>query len=117
MDIGKKIKLLRISNKLTQEELSEKVNVSVVSVRCWEAGSKLPSLKALVSLSTAFGISSDELIGLNTPPYQNEALDISDREAVLIMDFRNLDDYGKKAVESVCAIEKERLTSVNCRKT
>ena len=34
LDIGKKIKLLRISHDFTQEELSEKVDVSVTSVRC-----------------------------------------------------------------------------------
>lgn len=117
MDIGKKIKLLRISNKLTQEELSEKVDVSTTSVRHWEYGIKLPSANALGALSKVLNTSVDELLGLTYSNYHNESLDISDHEAALIRDYRSLDKYGKEAVEKICAIEKERLTSVNCRKT
>ena len=111
LDIGKKIKLLRISHNMTQEELSEKVDVSVTSVRCWEYGSKLPSANALGALSKVFNTSTDELLGLTYYKYHNESLDISDHEAALIRDYRSLDKYGKEAVDKICSIEKERVTS------
>lgn len=111
LDIGKKIKLLRISHDFTQEELSEKVDVSVTSVRCWEYGSKLPSANALAALSKVFNTSTDELLGLTFSDYRNESLDISDHEAAFIRDYRSLDKYGKEAVEKICAIEKERVKS------
>lgn len=113
LDIGKKIKLLRVSHNLTQEELSEKVDVSVTSVRHWEYGTKLPSANALGALSKVFNTSVDELLGLTYSNYHNESLDISDHEAALIRDYRSLDKYGKEAVEKICAIEKERVTSNN----
>lgn len=94
---------------MTQEELSEKVDVSVTSVRCWEYGSKLPSANALGALSKVFDISTDELLGLSHSNYHNEALDISSREAALIRDYRSLDSYGKEAVEKICSVEVNRI--------
>ncbi|HEM2695189.1 helix-turn-helix transcriptional regulator [Streptococcus agalactiae] len=47
MDIGKKIKQIRKSMFLTQEEFAEKLNVSFCTVNRWENNKAIPNLNAL----------------------------------------------------------------------
>lgn len=110
MDIGKNIRFLRISKELTQEELSSLLDVSVATIRFWEAGTKLPSLKAIISLCEVFKISSDNLIGIKQNTNNNILQTLDDQEVSLLRDYRTLDDFGREAVNSICSIEKKRIT-------
>lgn len=56
-----KIVLLRQKNKLTQEELAEKLDISRQSVQKWENGLSYPSIDKLISLSKIFNVSIDYL--------------------------------------------------------
>ena len=57
-----KIKRLRETHNLTQEELAKKVMVSRTAVSKWETGKGYPSLDTLKEISLLFDISIDELI-------------------------------------------------------
>ncbi len=57
-----KIKKLRETHNLTQEELAKKVTVSRTAVSKWETGKGYPSLDTLKEISLLFDISIDELI-------------------------------------------------------
>ena len=57
-----KIKKLRETHNLTQEELAKKVMVSRTAVSKWETGKGYPSLDTLKEISLLFDISIDELI-------------------------------------------------------
>lgn len=57
-----KIKRLRETHNLTQEELAKKVTVSRTAVSKWETGKGYPSLDTLKEISLLFDISIDELI-------------------------------------------------------
>ena len=48
---GNLLKELRKENKLTQEQLAEKLNVSGRTVSRWETGSNLPDLDILIELA------------------------------------------------------------------
>lgn len=61
--IGKKIKQLRIENKISQKELIEVLNISQASLSAYENGNKLPSLEVLIKISNFFKISLDWLCG------------------------------------------------------
>ncbi len=110
MDLCNRIRFLRIKNNLTQKELSEKLGVSVVSISCWENGSKFPSLNALISIAKTFNVSTDYLLGVSFEPERDELL-LSSNERRLLSNYRVLDKYGKRAVDTLCTIEKRRVNS------
>ena len=103
-----KIKLLRVQKEMTQYDVGRQVGVSAVSVGCWENGTKKPSISAIVSLAKIFSVSTDYLLGVSSDVKQDQQL-ISQREHLLLSNYRYLDYYGKKAVDAVCMAEKHRV--------
>ena len=59
--IGRKIRNLRKSKALTQEELAEKLSVSSQAVSKWETGSSSPDISMIPIIARFFNISIDEL--------------------------------------------------------
>ncbi len=62
MNIGEKIKNLRKSNNMSQEELAEKLCVSRQSISQWEQNSTQPTLDNLIAISKLFNVSLDEIV-------------------------------------------------------
>lgn len=62
MSLASNIVKYRKKNHLSQEELSQSLNISRQSVSKWENGDNLPSIDNLISLSGLLDISLDELI-------------------------------------------------------
>lgn len=62
MNIGDKIKELRINNGLTQEQLAEKLFVTRNAIFKWETNKGLPNVESLKMLSEVFNVSIDDLI-------------------------------------------------------
>lgn len=62
MDISDRIKIARIRCGLTQELLTEKINVSGSTVARWEQGKSEPRAAELAALSDVLGVSTDYLI-------------------------------------------------------
>ena len=60
--IGNFIAELRKKQKLTQEQLGEKLGVTNKTVSRWETGTYLPSAEALLAMSELFGVSINELL-------------------------------------------------------
>lgn len=60
--IGKFISELRRENKITQEELGEKLGVTNKTISRWENGNYLPGVEMLQLLSTVFSVSINELL-------------------------------------------------------
>ena len=58
-NIGEKIKVLRKSRKMTQEDFSQKIGVSRSTLSCYEIGQRTPSLKTLQEIAEIFGIGLD----------------------------------------------------------
>lgn len=55
-EIGRKIKHLRMSRKLTQEQVSHKVDISRSTISNYEIGRRTPHLNDLQKLASAFGV-------------------------------------------------------------
>lgn len=64
MEIGKKIRELRLANSLTQERLSELCGVTAQAVSKWENGVTAPDIALLPELSCILGCTIDELFDL-----------------------------------------------------
>lgn len=62
MTIGEKILFFRTKLGISQEQLSEKIDVSRQSVSKWEMGQSLPQLDKVLLLCDLFNISTDELL-------------------------------------------------------
>lgn len=65
IDIGTKIKSLRLSAKMTQEQLGSKLSVSAQAVSKWESGTTTPDIELLPEISVLFGVSIDELFSMS----------------------------------------------------
>lgn len=62
MNISEKIKQIRNKEGLTQEQFSEKINVSRNAVAKWETNRGYPDIQSLINISEIFNISLDELV-------------------------------------------------------
>ena len=63
---GKKITLLRKGLQLTQEQMAEKLGISLEMMRYYERRCKNPTMEFIQKAASAFGITTDELIFGNT---------------------------------------------------
>jgi len=59
VDIGSKIKNLRKSRKITQQDFADKIGVSRSTLSCYEIGQRTPSIRTLQQISEMFGVSLD----------------------------------------------------------
>ena len=111
MDFGQRLKSLRAERNLTQQNLGDAVGVSTVTIRAWERNAKKPAMDALLSLGRALNISIDTLLDFHLENTPNYALVLTSAEKKLLSSYQALDNYGKKAVDAICVLEKERVNS------
>ena len=64
LDFGGKIKTLRLSKSMTQEQLAQRLRVSPQAVSKWENGVTLPDIQLLPELSILLGTSIDALFSM-----------------------------------------------------
>ena len=65
MTLGEKLKMLRASRGLSQEQLAAELNVSRQAVSKWECGDAAPDLDKLRAICTYFVVTTDYLIWEN----------------------------------------------------
>ncbi|MBR1968639.1 MAG: helix-turn-helix transcriptional regulator [Clostridia bacterium] len=61
MQIGKKLKELRLAENLTQEQLSEKLQISRVNYTRYETDATRPDYETIIKIADYYDISLDEL--------------------------------------------------------
>lgn len=87
IDIGSKIKTLRLSKSMTQEQLAKALHVSAQAVSKWETGKSYPDIHSLLLLSALFDVSLDQLIkgDLETMKQEVNAADVKamNRDAII----------------------------------
>lgn len=62
MEIGKKLKDARIKSGLTQEKVSEEIQVSRQTISNWETEKSYPDIVSVIKLSDLYKVSLDELL-------------------------------------------------------
>lgn len=113
MNFGDRLKSIRIEKKITQQRFADLVGVSVVTVRNWEYNIKKPTMETLLAIARVLQVSIDSL--LNFSVQQNDTIFLSPVERRLILDFRALDNYGQKTVQTLCSLEKERVAELSTK--
>ena len=87
MEISERLKQARITRGMTQEQVTERVMVSRVTLSHWENGKTLPDIASLISLSDIYQISLDELLKGDpkmTEKVKKDAKDLNNRRVLLI---------------------------------
>ncbi len=108
IEIGTKIKTLRLSRSMTQAQLAQKLGISVQAVSKWESGTNMPDIQLLPELSVIFGVSIDSLFDMTDECRMERiengiydvrfltAEDFAQQEKYL-SDLRNHDSHGDQA--------------------
>lgn len=76
INFNERIKKLRKQKDLTQEQLAEYMGISPQAVSRWETGASCPDISALPQLAELFGLTIDELLGVNEKKKRREINDI-----------------------------------------
>ena len=71
MKFNENLKYLRKEERMTQEDLAEKLNVSRQAVTKWESGQSLPDIENLKQMADLFGVTMDSLVGNITSKKEN----------------------------------------------
>ncbi len=66
MEFNEKLKFLRCSSKLTQQQVASYLGIKRVAYTAYEAGRTSPSLENLVRLSHLYNVTTDSLLGSYT---------------------------------------------------
>ena len=72
MEIGKKIKELRVSKSMTQEDLAIRLGVSTQAVFRWEISITYPDITLLPILANMFNLTIDYLLDVDIMKKQQE---------------------------------------------
>lgn len=78
------IKELRKSKGITQIEFAEAMHVTQGTVSLWEAGKRFPDTEAMIEMAKFFGVTIDELMGLNPNRYDDVSEETSTRKGIKI---------------------------------
>lgn len=102
MQLGKRIKELRIENNLTQEELAEQLGVSFQAVSRWENDLTYPDITLLPILANMFGVTVDYLLDVDIMKKEAEINAIIEETIVL----RNLGKTDEREILLEDALKK-----------
>lgn len=72
INLGERLKKIRIQNGITQEELSLQLYLTRQTISKWETGKSLPDIENLILLCQFYNISLDDLVGLSSLSYSKE---------------------------------------------
>lgn len=102
MLLSKRLKELRIENGLTQRELGERVNVTKVSICCYENGTRTPTLDTLIDLANVFRVDLSYLLGSDVyvvADQDNEyGMSMAKEEIDLIKELKNHPDLYQQLI-------------------
>ena len=86
MNLGKKIRQLRLRAGLTQEQLADRLGIGPQAVSKWENAVAMPDIALLPLLAETFGVSIDDLFDLTVEQRLNRIENRLDREDELPQD-------------------------------
>ena len=72
LSLSDRLKMLRKKKNLTQEQVADYMCVSPQAVSRWETGATSPDISALPMLADLFGVTVDELLGVNEAEKRKE---------------------------------------------
>ena len=83
VNMGERLKNLRLEKSLTQKQIAERVGVAISAISSYESGLRYPTYDTLVKLANIYHVSSDYLIGIS--PKRNIDVEGLSPEAVTLI--------------------------------
>ena len=84
VDLGKKLRGLRMANKLSQAQVAERLSVTKTLISSYENDLRQPSYENLLKLSRLFKVSTDWLLG-NTPQASFDFSSLTEEQTALVI--------------------------------
>jgi len=101
--IGKRLKEIRLKKGYTQQQLGSMVNVTKVSICCYEKGARTPNLETFHDLLKVLDITADYLLGMDInvicEDNQEYSTKLSKDDIEIINQLKLRKDLYKKIVE------------------
>lgn len=104
------LKILRITNGYTQEDLARKLGVAKSTISMYENGNRIPDLEMLETIADFFNVDMNRLTS------NNKSNNFSVKELGIIKKYRSLDDNGKQFVDLTLDREYQRCYPVKIEK-
>ena len=101
--IGQRVKEIRLQNHISQAKLAEQVNLSATYISRIETAKKQASLKSLILISNALGVTVDSLL------YGNQANSFTDYQSELSQLLKGCDNYEKRIVYEIALATRRSL--------
>ncbi len=99
MELGKRIKQLRLDKGITQETLANALGVTYQAVSRWENETTMPDISLLPQISVFFGVSIDELFEF-TEESQYKRINnmLNEKSALTEIEFENSKNFLEKQI-------------------
>lgn len=101
-------------------QLCADLDIKYTTFADWYNGNKYPRIDKIEQLAAYFGVKKSDLIedkggvlSIDAPESRN----YTNRETAVISKYRTLDEYGKRAVDVILDVERERITESAPAKT
>lgn len=102
IEIGSKIKALRLQKEMTQEALAAKLNMSSQAISKWENNVTMPDIQLLPRLSVILGVTIDELFALTDDTHLERIENMLSHEHVISKDdFAYAEQFLKGKLDDV----------------
>lgn len=86
VDLGKRIRALRLGKNLTQEQLAKRIGMTKSVISAYEASMRYPSYDVLMKLASIFSVSIDFLLGV-THKQTIDISELSEENKALVVNF------------------------------
>ena len=99
-NLGEKLKSLRKARDLTQEQLAESLCISSQAVSKWETNASFPDITMLPVLAHFYGVTTDELLGVDIEKTKEKIKAYSDNVYALYetWNYKEMVEVARKAV-------------------
>ena len=113
MGFSDRLKQLRSEEELTQAELAEKLEMSINTLRQYEAGKREPNFQAVVKVEKFFNVTAAYLNGDVNEYDSSICHNVSDKEEALLTSFRRLFDDDQEEIMDIIELKLRRKEKKN----
>ena len=103
MILGKRLKELRKMEGMTQQELGDLINVTKVSICCYEKGTRTPTIETLMELTKVFHVDVNYFLGQDkyvvAESTSNYGMSMAKEEIEIIEELRKHNSLYEKLIE------------------
>ncbi len=103
MILGKRLKELRKMEGMTQQELGDLINVTKVSICCYEKGTRTPTIETLMELTKVFHVDVNYFLGQDkyvvAESSETYGIPMAKEEIEIIEELRKHNSLYEKLIE------------------